>query len=102
MEAYYYICLECAWVHPGSGSGGENWEFRRKVEEALSMKQIDRVWKRVDLFVSKERKRENVKIWPPAFYGTGNPEDKWNKWRKDTDENESRHRKSLRAERAKK
>lgn len=95
IEAYYYICLDTQCTHPESVGGEELWVLRCKIEESLSLAQAKRVWKRVDSYISKERKRSGGRIYPPPLLGTGIPEKKWKEYLKVTDDFEARHRKQL-------
>ena len=94
-EAYYYICLATQCTHPESGGGEELWNLRRKIEEKVTFAQAKEIWKRVDTYIAKERRRSDGRIYPPPLLGTGIPEKQWNEWLKTTDEFEARHRKRL-------
>jgi hypothetical protein len=95
IEAYYYICLGTQCTHPDSVRGQELWKLRHKIEAKLSLEQVEEVWRRVDAYISKERKRTEGRIYPPPLLGTGITEKQWNEWLKTTDEFEDRHRKEL-------
>lgn len=94
-EAYYYICLATQCTHPESGGGEELWDLRRKIEAKLTLVQAKEIWKRVDNYIAKERKRSGGRIDPPPLLGTGISEKQWNEWLKTTDEFETLHRKHL-------
>ena len=95
IEAYYYICLDTQCTHPESVGGKELWVLRREIEEDLTLAQAKEVWKRVDEYITKERKRSGGRIYPPPLLGTGIPEKQWNEYLKTTDEFEARHRHQL-------
>ena len=95
LEAYYYICLDTQCTHPESVGGQQLWELRRKIEAKLSLEQAKEVWRRVDGYISRERKRSGGRIYPPPLLGTAIPEKEWNEWLKITDEFEAGHRKQL-------
>jgi TPR repeat protein len=95
VEAYYLICLATQCTHPESVTGEELWVLRHNIESELSMKQMKLVWKRVDSYISKERKREGGRIYQPPFAGNGVSEEKWNEYRKVTDDFEAAERRKL-------
>jgi hypothetical protein len=97
-EAYYWIGLACRWTYVHSTNGKELWKLRCQIESQLSLDQMKTVWKRLDLYIQKERKREGGRVYPPAFLGTAIPSDEWRKYCMETDGYEIEHRKKVSGE----
>lgn len=101
VEAYYLICLATQCTHPESVNGEELWVLRHGIESKLSMEQVKLVWKRVDSYISKERKREGGRIDQPPFGGNSFSKEEWNEYQKATDEFEAAQRSKLKIDRGK-
>lgn len=94
-EAYYYICLATQCTHPESVGGRELWDLRRRIETKVSFEAVQKVWKRVDDYILKERKHSGGLIDPPPLLGLAIPEKQWNEYVKATDKFEASHREQL-------
>ena len=94
-KAYYYICLSTQCTHPASFGGKKLWKLRLTIEEKLTLVQKVEVWKNVDAYIAKERKRSDGRIYPPPLLGSAIPLKKWNESLKATNEFEDIHRKRL-------
>ena len=94
-EAFYLISLATNCTHPESMGGKKIWELRYKIESQLSLNQIQQIWKKIDVYINKMRKRQGGVIYPPPLLGTSIPEKEWLKYREATDLFELNHRHGL-------